>query len=366
MNCLPLFACKDSLSAFEILPQDNPAVMLFNSGKADIDKVLTFMQEDSRFLAVDDAQRTHDTTVALTPSKIDDPILDEFNKYAVLAQSFVASSYISVKHNKSYNKENIDFKSTTIDFITYMLILELWKYNKQIYTVHSVLEEDFLKFDTVEFPVSILDRLPYNTFYVEFDDSSEFKKHFDGAFVHVIKYKTGYEVHLVRLNSDTEFMSGTFSLQPGDDGIVIFDKKVDAPYDRTCELLVDWDDFGVFILNTLLYLCAANSEITESEVTKRTYRPSKTIKNKFSEVRKYECGFVYGKSVRLHKEMKANSVPNRGNGKVGVPKRPHTRRAHWHHYRVGPGKKEVILKWVAPMYIRKDEECIATKHRVIR
>lgn len=97
MNCLPLFACKDSLSAIEILPKDNPAVMLFNSGKSDVDKVLTFMQEDSRFLSVSNAQREPDVTIALTPAKIDDPILDEFNKCAVLAQSFVANSYISVK-----------------------------------------------------------------------------------------------------------------------------------------------------------------------------------------------------------------------------------------------------------------------------
>ena len=145
MNCLPLFACKDSLSVIEALPQDNPAVMLFNSGRADIDKVLTFMQEDSRFLSVDKAKRESNATLALTSAKIADPILDEFNKCAVLAQSFVASSYISVKNNELCNKDNIDFKSTTTDFITYMLILELWKHNKQIYTVHNALEEDFFE-----------------------------------------------------------------------------------------------------------------------------------------------------------------------------------------------------------------------------
>ncbi len=145
MNCLPLFACKDSLSAIEILPKDNPAVMLFNSGKSDVDKVLTFMQEDSRFLSVSNAQRESDVTIALTPAKIDDPILDEFNKCAVLAQSFVASSYISVKNNKLCNTENIDFKATTTDFITYMLILELWKRNKQIYTVHRCTGSRFLE-----------------------------------------------------------------------------------------------------------------------------------------------------------------------------------------------------------------------------
>lgn len=43
--------------------------------------------------------------------------------------------------------------------------------------------------------------------------------------------------------------------------------------------------------------------------------------------------------------------------------RPHTRKAHWHHYWVGKGRKELVLRWIAPTVVGTGE-CVATIHRV--
>lgn len=366
MNCLPLYVCKDVMEYLPTLKLDLVDEILQRDFE-ELDSILTFMNHDSRFLKY--RKTKSGTALSEFGDSLDESLWGSFNFSAFNAKDYIAKAFLSTKIENAKNHEiQIDINATVKDFVTYAVLLRMWQSNKQIYKIHKVLEENFLKFDTIDFPVNIIDRLPYQTFYIEFAEDSKFKEHFDGSFVHVVPYHAGYEIHLVRLTPDTEFMSGIFVLEPGDDGFVIFDKHVDAACDHTSDTVVDWEDFGMFTLNSLLYLCAANSEVTESEVTKRTYKPSKTIKNKFSEVRQYECGFVYGKSVRLHRQKMTSGeiTKTRGQGKAGVPKRPHTRRAHWHHYRVGPGKKEVILKWVAPMYIRKDEECIATKHRVLK
>ena len=39
------------------------------------------------------------------------------------------------------------------------------------------------------------------------------------------------------------------------------------------------------------------------------------------------------------------------------------RRAHWQRYRVGPGRKEIVLKWIEPVLVGSGE-ITAVKHRV--
>ena len=43
--------------------------------------------------------------------------------------------------------------------------------------------------------------------------------------------------------------------------------------------------------------------------------------------------------------------------------RAHMRRAHWQRYRVGPGRKEIVLKWIEPVFVGSGE-ITAVKHRV--
>jgi hypothetical protein len=114
--------------------------------------------------------------------------------------------------------------------------------------------------------------------------------------------------------------------------------------------------------------------VQESQTTKKTYRPSPTVKNKFSEVRKWECGYRFGSEVRKKKlEIKKNEDSAPVNEKksqldVGKPRKftPHTRRAHWHHYWTGPrgGKRTLILHWIPPLFIGDTAPEEAVIHRV--
>ena len=110
-------------------------------------------------------------------------------------------------------------------------------------------------------------------------------------------------------------------------------------------------------------------KISENPVTKNTYRPTKTVRNKFSEVRKWDCGYRFGSEVRKmtninSKENKAEEPDLCGERDSQIHRSPvaHTRRAHWHHYWTGPrkGERQLILKWIAPTYV-----CGQTKVAII-
>lgn len=173
----------------------------------------------------------------------------------------------------------------------------------------------------------------------------------------------------MRVKEDGRSMSGKIALVPqdDDDGTFIFDKN-DIPQNNV-DRNRDWLIFGFFLINTLLYLCADNNEIHESALTKQTYRPSTRIRNKFSEIRKWECGYRYGAEVRKlktasddKKETSSHAAP--------APRKTvieHTRRTHWHHYWVGKrntDERKLILHWIPPTFVRGTKCDAAVIHKV--
>lgn len=248
-----------------------------------------------------------------------------------------------------------------------------WAANKQVYKFDSELELALADSEEIKLPVRILDRLPYQTFYLEFSEDGIFRKNFHGAFINIVRKENGYLLYAERVKEDGRVMFGKAALVPNDneDGIFIFDKN-DFSCDES-DRNVDWTEFCFYMLNALLYLCADNAEIQESFVTKSTYHPSERIKNKFSEIRQWECGYRYGSEIRLKKKQGKSSE----NCKEQTPeltvraKRSilaHTRRAHWHHYWIGPrtGDRKLILHWIPPVYVSGMECQTAVVHRVIK
>ncbi len=247
-----------------------------------------------------------------------------------------------------------------------------WAANKQVYKFDSELELALADSEEIKLPVRILDRLPYQTFYLEFAEDGIFRKNFHGAFINIVRKENGYLFYTERVKEDGRVMFGKAALVPNDneDGIFIFDKNVFScdESDRN----VDWTEFCFYMLNALLYLCADNAEIQESSVTKNTYHPSGRIKNRFSEIRQWECGYRYGSEIRSQKKQKKSSDNCKGQTselnicvKRSLP--AHTRRAHWHHYWTGPrnGERKLILHWIPPVYVSGTECQAAVVHKVI-
>ena len=76
----------------------------------------------------------------------------------------------------------------------------------------------------------------------------------------------------------------------------------------------------------------------------------------------------FAKNIKKSRQQPGNSETERQYSGPGAPKRPHTRRGHWHHYWVGSDKdnsRKLILKWTAPMFIGGgSDDTIATVNKI--
>lgn len=253
-------------------------------------------------------------------------------------------------------------------FLTACILVNEWSKSKQIYTFDPELELALSAMDGVKIPVHILDRAPYNSFYIEFSKEGIFSSNFHGVFVKIVKNLNEYVIFFSRVTEDGESVNvSSFRINENKDGFCVINRLNDIGTENCMEL----QEFFMFFLNAILYLCSENSEIKESETTKRTYKPSSTIKNKFSEIKKYECGFVYGETIRKNKKTSTPNNDNEGNKaddnssskKMRKGIRPHVRKAHWHHYWVGKkGSRNLVLLWIAPTHVGHGEK-VATIHR---
>lgn len=242
------------------------------------------------------------------------------------------------------------------DIIYPFILTERWSRCRQVYAFDAELELALADTDEVRIPIRILDRLPYTCFYVEFACDGIFSSRHHGAFVHAIKTDTnGYDFLFLRLGSDSKMDTLMIQFDHGtDDGTFIINRTsdVDNRFHHP-----DMEEFSMFILNAILYLCAENAEISENPVTKQTYRPYTKPKNKFSEIQKWDCGIRYGKMIRKQKQdVNWNEREEKGKRKSS-PVRPHMRRAHWHHYWTGTGRTELVLRWIEPVMVGTGETC---------
>jgi hypothetical protein len=75
----------------------------------------------------------------------------------------------------------------------------------------------------------------------------------------------------------------------------------------------------------------------------------------------WDVGVRYGKAIRVAKKEykkhieKYNALEKQSSQSSDIKKRklmrPHIRRAHWHRYRTGIGRKEIKTLWLAPVYV---------------
>ena len=112
---------------------------------------------------------------------------------------------------------------------------------------------------------------------------------------------------------------------------------------------------NIFIMQFILYLCSEKNDIRISEESRKTYREPKVIKNKYSEIRKYEVGFQLGKLFREYNKKNSQIQNSENNGiRNGSNKKPHIRRAHWSTYHIGKGRTETVLRWISQIIVHEE------------
>ena len=259
----------------------------------------------------------------------------------------------------------------------------IWKYNKTVYEPDYDFSKALLKTAKLRVYPHMLKHLPFNTFYLDFSKNQLFE--YCGFFVQVKVYDSG-TIRIISLPTEN-----TYSYIPLDDfeqmptvcadtfwiKSELFNKENDINY-FDYELFIDemktsdtfktqWfiggvSNYRLFLLQFLMYLSSKEPDISESADTMYTYKPSAIIRNKYSEIRKWDVGFRYGKKIRTYEnsEYIAQAGTNK-NEKLGI-KRPHIRKAHWERYHTING---IVPKWIEPVFVNGNFNDIITNIHIV-
>lgn len=300
-----------------------------------------------------------------------------------------------------YSMKDFDQRSTEWkDVLTTNIVLSTWMKFKMVYKIDNDFFHEIKQTENLITSKEMFDKLPFKCFFIdltEVDNIANFKgawvyittddihgnKDFYSVNIYMVQndnftfftyyswYKFTDEQQEVEWHSDdlpkSDFIARTFV---GEDDLMTKDIRslLDNPTDFTKDGLIDVtldmrDEYDpresivVSIFQIMSFIAIDASDVNENATTKSTYRPHKEgskIKNKFSEVCMWDVGVQYGKAIRVakreykkHIERENDSVES----KDRKPVRPHIRRAHWHKYHVGEGRKQTKTLWLAPVYV---------------
>lgn len=250
-----------------------------------------------------------------------------------------------------------------------------WRKSKEVYQFDPDLEAVLFEQDDLSLPAEILYQLPYNCLYI----SSRVAAGIIGFFAH-LEYDIntarpelrflfvaedydwiGVPVHLDHQNlldsMDAVRQEGirqTFQRHDADT-LIALEKSQEKDNKFVRDVLVR-------AMQLVLYICAANSAIEPSPEQALYTRRSDVIKDRYSEIRKWDVGVRIGQAIRGYRDNLQAEGPKK-EGQPNNPRRPvaaHIRRAHWHHFWIGPkkepGERKLIVKWIPHLYIGGSEE----------
>lgn len=99
----------------------------------------------------------------------------------------------------------------------------------------------------------------------------------------------------------------------------------------------------------LIYICATNAELKPApKPPPKAKGGTRDKKNRPTQV--IDVGFKVGAALRAYRKREATTTKVA----TGRSVRPHVRRAHFHTYKIGPGRTQSIVKWLPPIPINAD------------
>lgn len=250
-----------------------------------------------------------------------------------------------------------------------------WKKHKEVYHFDTDLGEMLIQQDgDMKLPIEIVLKLPYHCMYI---DLSNLSIPFEGVWIHLeedyntkrlelrmlyidsVDFVCPLSLHLTDVDSQTgEITESTTIYDAWGKSMNEISKYAST---STLEELNDIQDtYHQLLAQTiqlLLYILADNADIKQNPSQRKKYKKPGT-KNNVSEVRQWDLGSKIFYSRRKNKTVRAVSQDETDSEEVtsghGVAKRPHSRRAHWHHFWVGAKgttERRLVLRWVNPMVI---------------
>ena len=337
---------------------------------------------------------------SLTPQELIDFIysdnfcnLKSTHKYKDINKVFVeAVLYLYQNYAKEIANKELSINAELKDSFLMPVIIEEWSKYKQVYKPDSDFANALCKTDKLDISRYMLEHLPCKLFYIDTSDCEAFGD-IEGIFTHVyyspLKNNVFFGVFILTKTLDmfSFYIGGRFNEQ----NVISYDfhdmrfadfKKLSAD-DYSIQYIEPSDfstnisrkDASLFALQMVAYLSIEEPQITESDLTKHTYKPtnrSSKIRNKWSEVKIDDVGIKYGKSFRkqieiIKKEYDEENNEEDNNSEKTTKRKspiPHFRCAHWHKYWVGEGRTLLRVKWVEPVFVGNSEPKNIIIHKV--
>ena len=275
---------------------------------------------------------------------------------------------------------NVMFRDKVLHETWLLQATASWRKEKIIYEF----EQNFFlelcsKAVVSEIPVEILQRLPFNSFYVA--NKWFVKNAISSLEVISIKgffvlfdddrdYYNNSEIKIILVCEDDNLMTLTVPLIKG----VSIERALIRTFNRDFKRIENSNMINAFlevlkhrelyveltqrILSAILYLCTDNSDIQREGVAGSVIKTKSvsSIKDKPNEIKKWQVGFKYKK---FYSSVESNTSNSKTNG-IGKKKRPHIRAGHFHHFwtKNESGERELKLRWVSATYINGTEDDI--------
>lgn len=264
---------------------------------------------------------------------------------------------------------HFDIRAETRDYYLSPILFERWLKNKQVYKLDEDFAYTLISTDSLEMSRYTFAHLPYKSFYV---DLSSCKCYFPiiGAFVFVDDFPDRVSISCYLLTDNLVMFSYYGRGYYDANGIAEFNfKDMDIiDYEMTgiteddlvkMKSMKDYDfsttrkAMSVLLLQLICYLSQDEPQITESDLTKGTYRPraeGAPVRNKWSEVHISDVGVRFGNKFRKWKKDMEQAKAGTPHTHHRSPK-PHFRSAHWHKYWTGVGRTIPKYNWIEPVFV---------------
>lgn len=273
---------------------------------------------------------------------------------------------------KKYNTEHVTYGVEKI-------ILDNWQKYKKVYNLDNTFTNILINTEISSIPVDIIKTIPFPSFYLKLNPDNNLST-IDGilVYIEIIEDRILVLLLIYQKNDCDHFFLNINNYQIINDEI-IFENKPSKGVTHFCddhvddELLEycdnDSDAYSKIIMQFIMYISSKKPDIMENPITKKTYKPSKCNKNKFSEIQMWDVGARYGQAIKLALEKADKYAENiinleneSKNNKQRKSPRPHVRRAHYRRARTGKGRTEVTLIWIPPVIVCGDKEIPVTIH----
>lgn len=270
-------------------------------------------------------------------------------------------------------------------------IMTQWLRFKKVYDFHPAFVDYLEETENGKISISLLSKLPFKTFYISFGNRPFSTLPFDDGTLHscwskglivdvVIDGKYVYfSIQLLYLddlaqeNNGKEWMinTQTLTMEDGETFEQAFDYTT-LPLEEQERFFKDYSvqdldaarsfilPFYRIALNACNYLCAANAEIRDVKIAKKNRQKAENGNRKHGlAIQTSQVGYRIGQRFeKMYKDQGDISMSK--DGYKGNKKRPHVRRAHWHHYWTGTGRTNLEVRWLEPVFVMGLEEEIDT------